>query len=167
MKRRRNRQGAAMKAMRIIGGVGNTVTALLLIVILTMFWMRFVGIQFYVVMSGSMEPEIHTGSLCFVNTSEKYEDIQEGEVIAYYNPSGTAVTHRAIRITEEGIETKGDHNQVSDGITVHQDNYIGKTVFSIAKAGYLLSFMQQRSWKIIVVTILLSSIWIGLILNAE
>ena len=75
------------------------------------------GIRPYVVLSGSMEPVIRTGSLCFVYRRADYEDICTGDIIAFHVQGGNLVTHRVIAVTEEGLETKGDANELSDGIT--------------------------------------------------
>ena len=62
-----------------------------------------VGITPYVVLSGSMEPKVPTGSLCFINEHVKYESIKTGDVIAFKMSDGTLVTHRAVDKTEEGL----------------------------------------------------------------
>ena len=100
------------------------------------------GIRWYIVMSGSMEPDIRTGSVCFVDTRAVYEEIREGDVIAFYRGSGL-VTHRVIAVTEAGLETKGDANPRSDGITVAPDNFHGKTVGSLPYAGYVLYVLKK------------------------
>lgn len=167
MKKRRKKRNEIDMIALIIRGISNAAVVVLIILSLSMFLLRFTGIQPYVVMSGSMEPEIHTGSLCFVNTMKKYEQVKEGEIVAFYNTAGTAVTHRAIKITEEGMETKGDNNQISDGITVTKGNYIGETVFYISKIGYLLYFMQRKTWRILVVTASLSCMWLNMIFHVK
>ncbi len=114
-----------------------------------------VGIVPYVVLSGSMEPTIKTGSLCFINKHTKYEDIKTGDIVAYSADNNANVTHRVINITEEGFETKGDRNDSSDGITVHESNYIGKNVFSIPKIGLMVKVLQTTRGKIIIVTLVI------------
>ncbi len=103
-----------------------------------------VGIRCYIVMSGSMEPAIPTGSVCFVNTCVKYEDIQEGDVIAFFHGGGM-VTHRVLSVTDEGLETKGDANGRSDGITTGPENFHGKTIFHIPYVGYGL-MLCKKPW---------------------
>ena len=68
-----------------------------------------------------MEPSIHVGSLCFVNKHYKYEKIKENDIIAFKIPTGNKATHRVIRITEEGFETKGDANEAADGFITTKD----------------------------------------------
>ncbi len=116
--------------------------AVILFFIALIFLLSLLGIKPYIVLSGSMEPTIPVGSLCFVDTGADYARLEEGEIIAYETGSGLLVTHRVISITAEGIETGGDANAVSDGIVVTEENYYGKTRFWIPVAGYVLQWMQ-------------------------
>ena len=75
--------------MKIVKAIVNVLTTIIigvggLILVLYLF-----GIVPYVVLSGSMEPTIDTGSLCFINKNAKYEDVKEKDNIAiifYYEP---------------------------------------------------------------------------------
>ena len=128
----------------------------LIIVVGSIFVILFmVGIVPYVVLSGSMEPTIETGSLCFINKHVKYEDINNEDIIAYTTNTKANVTHRVINITEEGLETKGDRNDISDGVSVNESNYIGKNIFSIPKVGFLVSALQTARGRIIVITLVI------------
>lgn len=103
----------------------------------------------YIVLSGSMEPSISTGSLCLVDEKVAYEKIEVGDVIAFrLGDTDTLVTHRVKAITKAGLETKGDANEVSDGISTTKENYVGKTVMSIPYGGYVIAFFQQTKAKI-------------------
>ena len=89
--------------MKIVKAIVNVLTTIIigvggLILVLYLF-----GIVPYVVLSGSMEPTIDTGSLFFINKNSKYEDVKEKDIIAFKLSDGTLVTHRAIEITETGI----------------------------------------------------------------
>lgn len=98
------------------------------------------GYEPRIVMSGSMEPTIKTGSICWINKNAAYEDIKEGDIIAFGIESDgetVLVTHRAINITEEGIETKGDNNDDSDGVTTTKDNFVGQNILAIPYIGYV------------------------------
>ena len=101
-----------------------------------------------------MEPAIETGSLSFVNKHAKYDNIKVNDVIAYTAPTGDKVTHRVVNITEEGMETQGDRNNTSDGISTNRDNFIGKNIFSIPKLGYGIRLMQTTIGKTIIITII-------------
>ena len=113
---------------------------------------QLTGVVPYVVLSGSMEPQIRTGSVCFVNTKASFEEIKAGDVIAFETVNGTLVTHRVIKIKDGAMETKGDANQVTDGFTTTKENFRGKSVFSIPCAGYVISWLQTVRGKIIWIT---------------
>ena len=138
--------------MKIVKGIINVLTTLIigiggLILVLYLF-----GIVPYVVLSGSMEPTIDTGSLCFINKNADYEDVKEKDIIAFKLKDGTLVTHRAIEITETGIVTKGDNNDGADSNQVKKDNFVGKNLFWIPKVGYAVKAFQSTKGKIIVIT---------------
>lgn len=88
-----------------------------------------------VVVSGSMEPSITTGSLALIDTKESAINI--GDVVSF-RAGDALVTHRVIEITEEGYRTKGDNNDIADVGTVTQDQIEGKLVYDIPGLGYLL-----------------------------
>ena len=112
-------------------------------VVLAVLVMFLCGVKPFITMSGSMEPNIHTGSMCFVNTRAEYSSTKVGDVIAFEVPTGGLVTHRVISISEEGLETKGDANDVSDGISTSEGNFYGKTLFSVPYVGYAVKYLQQ------------------------
>lgn len=153
------------KLLKAIKVLIDTLMAIIIIVGTIFLILFFIGIKPFVVQTGSMEPEIQTGSISFINQNIKYEDIKLNDIIAFSMPSGERVTHRAISISEEGIETKGDANVVADGMLVTKQNYFGKNVCSIPKVGYVISKIQTKRGKIILGTMILmlflSAILIG------
>lgn len=110
------------------------------------------GVVPYVVLSGSMEPQIKTGSVCFVDTKAAFEGVKPSDVIAFETANGALVTHRVIKIKDGAMETKGDANQVTDGFTTTKENFRGKSVFSIPLAGYVISWVQTTRGKILWIT---------------
>lgn len=137
-----------------------------IIIIGSIFIILFaVGIQPYVVESGSMEPEIKTGSVCFINKKSVYEDMHVGDIIAFELPGGKFATHRITQITENGFITKGDANGNVDSITTTKDNFIGKNLFSIPHTGFLIKKLQSKSGRIIFITIIIVLLVAGIILG--
>ena len=136
----------------ILKKVISLMMTLILIVGITFIVLYVVGIVPYVVVSGSMEPTIETGSLCFINKHASYNSIKVNDIIAYKAPTGANVTHRVVRITSEGFETQGDKNNNSDGFSTTPNNFLGKNVFSIPKLGYAVKKMQTTTGRIVVVT---------------
>lgn len=79
------------------------------------------GVKPAIVLSGSMEPAIHTGDLIFIHETEP-SVLRKGDVICYLT-SGKAVTHRIMDITagEDGLPryvTQGDANNTADRLAV-------------------------------------------------
>lgn len=132
---------------RILKTIFNVLFYLFVGIMLAVLVLYICGIKPYITMSGSMEPDIHTGSICFVNTKASYDEVEVGDVIAFKIGDNSLITHRAISITEEGIETKGDANDVSDGICTTEHNFSGKTLFSVPYIGYAVKFIQEAMHK--------------------
>ena len=101
------------------------------------------------VLSGSMEPTIKTGSLCFVNKNIKLDNVKKGDIIAFKLGNGTLVTHRVVEVNDSIVRTKGDNNKNADGIDITKDNYIGKNIYWIPKVGYVVKVFQSLKGKII------------------
>jgi len=101
------------------------------------------GIQSMVVLSGSMEPTIHTGSVVFVQPSQSYG---KGDIVTFKTDSGIRVTHRIVdeKLSNDGLQytTKGDANSVSDSQNISQSQIVGKSLFSIPYLGYVVNFLK-------------------------
>ena len=77
-----------------------------------------------IVLTDSMYPVIESGDLIICHTAEP-EEIEEGDVIAFFDPAGNGssiVTHRVIEVTEKDGQpawrTKGDNNNTEDRLLV-------------------------------------------------
>lgn len=103
-----------------------------------LFGGKFFGYDSFVVQTGSMRPEIPVGSVVVADSRYDYGSVEEGDVIIF-SKDDTRVTHRVVSITEEGIETKGDANNVSDGITTTRENFCGKVLFHIPVLGIVVN----------------------------
>ena len=121
--------------------------------------MRLFGLKPYTVLSGSMEPEYHVGSLIYVKDTSAAE-LEVGMPITYKMGNGVVVTHRIIEVLDDDplnirYVTKGDANEDADGTPVHISNVIGRPVFTIPILGYVCHFIQNPPGCFIVVGILL------------
>ncbi len=138
--------------MKVIKGIINVFTTLIIIIGGLFLILYMCGIVPYVVLSGSMEPTIETGSLCFINKHADFKNIKEKDIIAFKHNDGTLVTHRAVKVTKTGIKTKGDNNKDIDSNIVEKRNFVGKNIFWIPKIGYIIKKFQSTKGVIILIT---------------
>ena len=115
-------------------------------VVLAIFVSGFFGIHRYLVVSGSMEPNLYAGDIVFVNTNIDFEDVEIGDVIIFKH-RGINIIHRVIETTtineKTYFKTKGDANKFDDGFVVSTENFSGKALFHIDKIGYAVDFGKQ------------------------
>lgn len=139
-----------MKAVKKIWDwISGILVAVVVLLAIALVGVRVVGLQPYVVLSGSMEPTYHVGSVIYVKAVD-YKELTVGDPITYMVSQDTVVTHRIIEVLvdEEDPETiryftQGDANDVPDGMSVHYKNIIGKPVFSIPYLGYVSNYIQN------------------------
>lgn len=99
------------------------------------------NIRSFIVVSGSMEPEIMTGSICFIDLNDK--DAERGDIAAY-ELNETTVIHRIVGITADGnYITKGDNNDVNDPEPVNTSQIVGVYKFSVPKIGYFINTVRS------------------------
>lgn len=138
--------------MKVIKRIIDVLTTLIIINGVLFLILYAFGIVPYVVLSGSMEPTIETGSVCFINKHADYNSIKENDIIAFQMKDGTLVTHRVVKITDSGLTTKGDNNKDIDGNIINKNNFVGKNVMWIPKIGYVIKSFQSPKGKIILIT---------------
>lgn len=109
-----------------------------------------------IVISGSMEPEIHTGSL-IVSTTVKAADLNVGDVASFKRADGILITHRIVSNEAfEGdrkirsVRLKGDANKTEDKVSYIQSDAL-KPLFVIPGLGSALAVVESRKYEIIAV----------------
>lgn len=104
---------------------------------------KLLGYESMVVVSGSMEPEIHVGSMVYVKEADP-TTLKEGDIITYHISSDTVVTHRiaAVNAEQQEFVTKGDANNTEDANPVKYENVIGKTEKTIPYVGYISMYLK-------------------------
>lgn len=115
---------------------------------------RLIGFTPYTVLSGSMEPAYHVGSIIYVMKVDPAE-LKLGDPVTFRLAGSTVATHRIVEVLNEGtpqlaFRTKGDANQVVDGVTP-ASAIIGKPVFTVPYLGYISSFIQKPQGLLCVV----------------
>ncbi len=135
--------------MKILTNILYGFFALLTLGVLAMFIfpsVPFAGhIEVKIVKSGSMEPTINTGGIVAIRESETYG---LGDVITFTSQGADIpTTHRIIAMEDiDGvtmITTKGDANEDADSALITQDAIIGKVLFDMPYAGFVLDFARQ------------------------
>ena len=138
---------------KIVLKIWNTFTTILVAAVvllaIALVGVRLVGLQIFTVLSGSMEPAYHTGSLIYVKDIDPAE-INAGQVITFMLNENTVATHRVVEVIPDEedasvlrFKTKGDANNTVDGSLVHYKNVIGTPVFTIPYLGYIANYIQK------------------------
>lgn len=136
----------------------NIISIVLSILILSHIILLISGIKLYSVKTGSMEPEIHQGSLVYVKTyktkDDIYDNIDVGTDITYSTNNKIFVTHRVISLSEKNgtLQTQG----IVDNAAIEDISYtqvVGKVVFVIPLLGYVILLL--KSWYIWTILILI------------
>ncbi len=128
------------KLLNVISTLG---LCLVIMLAILLAGVRVIGLTPYCVLSGSMEPTYHTGSLIYVKHIQP-QDIKVGDPITFVlNEDLVVATHRVISVDNEKeyFYTKGDANTSADGSPVHFNNLIGKPVFTIPYMGYVSNYL--------------------------
>ncbi len=120
----------------------NTLLAILLILLVAVAALlltpRLMGYETYAVLSGSMEPKFHVGSVVLVKDVPA-EEIQVGDAITFRLKNGTIVTHQVVEVDNEAEEftTKGIANETNDHEPVSFQSLLGRAEHSIPLVGYV------------------------------
>lgn len=113
---------------------------------------QLVGFETYDVLSGSMEPSIHTGSLVYVKTGIVCDLIRENDVIAFDIGRERTVMHRVVGINAQArtFTTKGDANEEADPQAVPWSSVKGTVVAVVPNLGSAISAFTARKEHFIV-----------------
>ncbi|HET8574910.1 MAG TPA: signal peptidase I [Candidatus Paceibacterota bacterium] len=135
---------------RILGSVLTIFIVLLALFVLGSFLPIKDHYTFRVVISGSMEPVIHTGSVVVTIPRKEYH---VGDIVSF---AGTAenplpTTHRLVgESVQDGkvvFTTKGDANNHADYRTITKDEILGKEFLTIPYVGYFARFVgTSKGW---------------------
>jgi len=136
-------------AKKIWNIITSIIVALAVLLAIALVGVRLIGFQVFTVLSGSMEPTYHVGSLIYVKKAD-YKELQSGDVITFMLDEDTIATHRIVEVVPDETDssvlrfrTKGDANEAEDGSLVHYKNVVGTPVFTIPRLGYLANYIQN------------------------
>src|SRR3989344_49666 len=97
------------------------------------------GIQSFVVLSGSMQPAIPVGGIVYTQKQASY---QKGDIVAFKS-GDVNVTHRIVDVENDGsFVTRGDANNASDSKTVAVNDILGKELVFLPYVGNMIIFLK-------------------------
>lgn len=118
------------------------------------------GFRPYIVLSGSMEPNLQVGDLV-VSKQVNEKQVEIGDIITFEDENGSTITHRVVDIIikdgEKLYQTKGDNNNAKDTGLISIKNIKGKYTFKINKFGRIISQIITPTG--IVLVLLVITIW--------
>lgn len=134
---------------KIWSAVSTVLVSFVVILALLLVGARVLGLQVYTVLSGSMEPNYHVGSIIYVKKVEP-ESLKVDDTITFLLSERTVATHRIVEVLPDEddpnvfyFRTKGDNNDTVDANLVHSGNVLGRVVGTIPLLGYLFNFVQH------------------------
>ena len=137
------------KIKKIWNGFTTALVAAVVVLAVLLVGARIAGLRVFTVLSGSMEPAYHVGSLIYVKDVD-YTELEPGDVITFMLDESTVATHRITEVVPDEedssvlrFRTKGDANDAEDGSLVHYKNVIGTPVFTIPYLGYVANYIQN------------------------
>jgi signal peptidase len=120
------------------------------------------GTRPWVVLSGSMEPEVPVGSLVFVRPGD-VASVGVGDIITFDVPrsangrGGVPTTHRVVGVDRDGsglaFQTKGDANATEDPWTVPADSVRGRALFAVPYLGFVSVFVRSPFGFVLLVVV--------------
>lgn len=138
-----------MAAKKIWNAVSTVLVVIAVALAIALAGVRLVGLRVYSVLSGSMEPNYHTGSLIYVKKVDATQ-LKAGDVITFMLDEDTVATHRIVEVVPDAddasvlrFRTKGDANDSADAGLVHCKNVIGSPIFTIPYLGYFAEYIQH------------------------
>ena len=135
---------------KIWNGVTGLLIALVILLAIALVGVQLVGMDVYVVLSGSMEPEYQTGSVIYVTEADTTE-LGVGDVTTFRLNGDLIATHRIVEITEidgqTAFRTKGDANDHEDAAAVPASQVVGTPIFTIPYLGYLVTYIHSTSGR--------------------
>ena len=114
------------------------------------------GPKLFVVLSGSMQPAIRTGSVVVAKQADQYK---VGDVVTFGKNTVKEIptTHRIVEQKDiSGVSvfiTKGDANNAPDGEPVRKETIQGRVLFSVPYVGYLLSAAKSKQGLLILIIV--------------
>ncbi len=149
--------------MKILKRISTVLISLILLLMLTFNIYNYVNIKilhhdlapigsyaFLEVVSGSMEPTINVGDIIVIKV--KNFNYQENDIVTFYDVDSSFVTHRIVKLENDKMVTKGDHNNTEDE-ALPQSNIVGKYLFKLNKLGDIFKAFKNPIISLLILII--------------
>lgn len=136
--------------------ISNLIVIIAVALAILLVGLKFTGLQIYTVISGSMEPTYHVGSLIYVKKVDP-STLKIKDPITFELSDKTIATHRIIEIIKDEetntykFRTKGDANEDVDANLVEPNKVLGKALFTVPYLGYLATYIQSYPGNIVAI----------------
>ncbi|MDH6370826.1 signal peptidase I [Paenibacillus sp. VTT E-133280] len=157
--------------MRIKKMINNTLSSIMLVIFILLVVAvvlskasggepAFFGYQIKSVLSGSMEPGIHTGSIVALKPGGDMNRFKKGDVITFRNEENLLITHRVVEATmnnatgEAMYRTKGDNNDAPDMNPTSSTNVVAEyTGVTVPYVGYAMNFAVSKAGSVVLMIV--------------
>lgn len=141
----------------MLKGIGTVLLSVLLVLVILLVGVKFIGLTPYTVLSGSMEPTYHVGSIIYVKDAVPTA-LEVGDPLTFKVSGNVVVTHRIVEIvpSQDGSTTvsfrvKGDANDSVDAGLVQANQIIGQPIFTLPYLGYVAHFAQTAQGRYLII----------------
>lgn len=133
----------------LIRALGIILVAAVIISLALPYIFDFMGYETFHIVSDSMEPTIHVGSLVLVQRTS-VGDVAAGDIIAFRS-RGTVITHRVVEVIEdeEKLITRGDANSAEDPFKTAFSDVIGTVVRTFPGLGTFYDSAASLAGRIV------------------
>lgn len=126
------------------------------------YLLRFARLDYYVILSGSMKPEININDVVVsksLNEAEVNSAVNVGDIATYFDGK-SYITHRVYDKTtdKDGNAVfiyKGDNNNTIDRYSIKASQIRGKTVYILKDFAWMFSFLNSPYGVTALISILL------------
>lgn len=111
------------------------------------------GIKPSIVMTGSMEPTVPTGSIAWIDQNFTEDDLEVGTIAVYEPKLGVEVMHRIVAVDGDTFTFQGDNNASPDLAAPTAENVEGVYLFHVPEAGKALSWFMDNKIPILLILV--------------
>jgi signal peptidase len=110
---------------------------------------RLTGLDNLIIATGSMRPAFEPGDVALVDKSVMPADVRVGDIITYFDPQGTVVTHRVMALERApdggpAFQTRGDANPVEDRYVVPGEDLLGRVEHRVPYLGWVIDAIKRQ-----------------------